>query len=209
MTVFAGCSPDCANRNCGPDSCGGYCGSAGQMGFCPNGWFCNADQTCTCCAVVPLLFLPAGFGGGGACRGALTRSLPPLLSSLFPLCSFPCAAPLCCPCCVARALAGCKPDCSGRECGNDGCGGFCGTPNGQCGDYTEKCVRSQCGTWHVGHVCSLHLWSSWVAVAPLGTGCPPLCFSSPFYVGAVPTSPWPTPGPTDVPKAVACTCARS
>ena len=42
-------------------------------------------------------------------------------------------------------LSGCKPDCDGRECGNDGCGGHCGTPNGRCGDATEVCVRNQCG----------------------------------------------------------------
>ena len=41
-----GCSPDCANRNCGPDGCGRYCGSPENLGVCPNGYFCNDDQTC-------------------------------------------------------------------------------------------------------------------------------------------------------------------
>ena len=34
----------------------------------------------------------------------------------------------------------CVPDCNGRQCGNDGCGGSCGTCSG-----SLSCVDSKCG----------------------------------------------------------------
>lgn len=39
--------------------------------------------------------------------------------------------------------AGCRPDCSERDCGGDGCGRQCGTNNGDC-PAGESCVKAQC-----------------------------------------------------------------
>ncbi|MBT4824176.1 hypothetical protein HN695_03325 [Candidatus Woesearchaeota archaeon] len=38
----------------------------------------------------------------------------------------------------------CTPSCQGKQCGTDGCGGFCGAFNGQCADG-ELCLDGACG----------------------------------------------------------------
>ena len=37
----------------------------------------------------------------------------------------------------------CTPDCSGKQCGGDGCGGFCGTLDGTCPD-SQQCMKNIC-----------------------------------------------------------------
>jgi hypothetical protein len=45
----------------------------------------------------------------------------------------------------SRAACGCRPDCAQRNCGLDGCGGYCGAPfaAGEC-PYQSKCVDGVC-----------------------------------------------------------------
>ena len=55
----------------------------------------------------------------------------------------------------------CLPDCAGRECGDDGCGGTCGkcswgskcNPLGICGICVPECHNRECGPDGCGHVC--------------------------------------------------------
>ncbi|MBM4354202.1 MAG: hypothetical protein FJ109_10475 [Deltaproteobacteria bacterium] len=57
---------------------------------------------------------------------------------------------------------GCTPDCTGKKCGSDGCGGTCGQcgPEEQCvggeckpGDCNPQCVGKECGDDGCGGVC--------------------------------------------------------
>jgi hypothetical protein len=74
-----------------------------------------------------------------------------------------------------KRKAGCQPNCSGRTCGTDGCGGFCGacdadqvchggaccppesrgaTCAGRCGTWTNNCGQPvDCATCATGQVC--------------------------------------------------------
>ncbi len=114
----AACVPDCQGRACGPDGCGGSCGS------------CAAGQQCTfgACAY------PAS---GASCLGLCGQVTPSGCS---------CAAG--CQdlgdCCADVAVCGCIPDCNGKECGPDGCGGICG--GCQAGQYCNAgtCAADQC-----------------------------------------------------------------
>ena len=38
----------------------------------------------------------------------------------------------------------CTPNCAGKTCGSDGCGGFCGTPDGLCATPGNECQNGQC-----------------------------------------------------------------
>lgn len=55
----------------------------------------------------------------------------------------------------------CAPDCDGKMCGDDGCGGACGTcmpgvpctPDGLCGDCIPDCAGKECGDDGCGGLC--------------------------------------------------------
>lgn len=38
----------------------------------------------------------------------------------------------------------CVPDCTDKDCGSDGCGGFCGSVDGMCADADEFCLDNHC-----------------------------------------------------------------
>jgi hypothetical protein len=83
---------------------------------------------------------------------------------------------LCAQACVGQCAGGCQPcqpDCTGKECGSDGCGGKCGIcpPNAECDDgeciipCVPKCSGKECGQDGCGgscgtclddHVCNLY-----------------------------------------------------
>jgi hypothetical protein len=72
------------------------------------------------------------------------------------------AAPLACSGQAGNNGAPCAPECTGRQCGNDGCGSFCGTcTSGTCNTLSGQCVASctpncsgrQCGTDGCGGSC--------------------------------------------------------
>lgn len=99
------CTPDCAGKDCGPNGCGGQCGQ------------CEAHYTCASgvCEFVP-------WCGDGTCSGSETCSN--------------CAADCACKCGESCRVGACiVTKCELRLCGDDGCGGTCGTcpePNFQC-----------------------------------------------------------------------------
>ena len=59
--------------------------------------------------------------------------------------------------CTTTGCAGCSPDCTGKVCGGDGCGGVCGACTGE-----DTCVDGQCAapcntcppeeSWYQGEV---------------------------------------------------------
>ena len=124
------CTPDCTGKNCGPDGCGGSCGA------------CPAGQVCTVAGLCEIPADPCGdIGYVGCCDGdTLVWCENNELKSLncgscgwdgnngFYNCGFEGADPS-----GEHPLAcdgGCLPDCTDKECGDDGCGGSCGA----CGD---------------------------------------------------------------------------
>lgn len=133
-----GCEPACADRECGDDGCGGPCGE------------CAADEICTAagaCAAPP----PAC--GDGVCGD--DEDCATCAADCGECCgNGVCGADESCVSCAADCGCGpvercepdrnacveiCVPQCNGRECGEDGCGGGCG----DCAADAE-CVQGAC-----------------------------------------------------------------
>ncbi len=128
------CTPSCAGKTCGDDGCGGSCGS------------CDAGQTCNAGQCV------ADGGGTGACGDITTKGTCD--GNTLKYCSggeiktYDCTA--------FSKVCGyddqfdwfdciedpdtCTPNCNGKSCGSDGCGGSCGTcPSGQSCNGSGQC----------------------------------------------------------------------
>jgi N-acetylneuraminic acid mutarotase len=148
------CQPACDGRACGSNGCGGTCG------VCPDDQICNANGAC--------VVIPANCGDGacnngedcatcpgdcGACCGddACTAGHGEDCTTCPADCGCP-AGDVCDP--AARdCVAACVPDCNGRQCGDDGCGGLCGRcAGGQLCDDTGACVNI-CQPNCVGRAC--------------------------------------------------------
>jgi hypothetical protein len=120
------CVPSCSGKECGDDGCGGSCGS------CPSGTSCEGYQckpTCTddCSplgkkeCISSTSFRTCGNYDSDPC---LEWSEPSNCASGSTCWNGTCA---------------CAPDCTGKECGADGCGGSCGQCTGG-----KKCVQNAC-----------------------------------------------------------------
>ena len=125
------CTAVCTNKECGSDGCGGTCGS------CPAKETCSAAGKCEAqCGAYPSTTCNGGYcgqdyGSGSACycSDAMCQMDPAN----------------CCPdfksCCGA-----CTPNCNGRNCGDDGCGGSCGTcDTGKACNANGACAAVACG----------------------------------------------------------------
>ena len=113
------CVPDCVGRICGGDGCGGSCGQCGTGEFCANGTTCMLDCDKAVC-------------GGDIC------------------CDHTCCGDECCSAgqlCIDERFC-CAPHCGGKVCGDDGCGGSCGTcPAGcECRYGGCECCEDACPT---------------------------------------------------------------
>jgi len=125
------CVPECAARNCGPDGCGGSCGECdGGQDQCKDG-VCVCQPKCE-----PGQCGQDGCGGQcGAC-GPFEVCVDGACG-----CAYQACGDLCCPAGMAcHAAACCKPMCLGKECGDDGCGGQCGT----CPEVAPICNQGIC-----------------------------------------------------------------
>jgi len=173
----ATCPPACGGRQCGDDGCGGSCGTCGVDLICTSLGHCATAPTCTevtkigCCdgdllwaceegAVVPTACPSVGGCGWLDTEGAYGCGGDGLAGPHG-------AFPLDCP-------WACHPLCVGQECGDDGCGGSCGTcPEGSTCDFAGACCApscllpggetrqcggdgcgGSCGTCGLGEVCS-------------------------------------------------------
>jgi hypothetical protein len=113
-----GCHPACSDKECGDDGCGGSCGQCADGFSCKEGQCVEGpcepacgdkecggdgcDGTCGEC------------GGGATCVDGSCQ------------CSFESCGEVCCgegEACFDGAC--CTPDCTDKECGEDGCGGLC------------------------------------------------------------------------------------
>ena len=104
----ATCTPECQNRTCGDDQCGGTCGACTAGKVCLTG-------TCAC-----------GHDGHKACIGDAVF--------WFDTCGVQRDKVADCPHgCKDAVCWKCMPKCDGKVCGDDGCGGSCGS----CDDVHE------------------------------------------------------------------------
>ena len=132
--------PDCAEKECGADGCGGSCGECDDSLFCTDDW-CD-EGVCT-------YQVHDGFCMIGAqCLSAGSTFADELCIACIPETSrhdwstlsngTPCGD-------GGKCNSGkcCMPDCTGKECGWDGCTGLCGPCQLQwC--VTPKCVAGIC-----------------------------------------------------------------
>ncbi len=160
----ATCAPSCTGKQCGSDGCGGSCGTCLE----PDKLYCSKTGQCVPACVPECGGLNCGDDGCGGscgtcagsqiCQSGQCTTLPPELSCLNQcggLASGGCSCEKGCKsagtCCADVDFAcACLPDCSGKVCGSDGCGGFCGACEnglycdiGQC--VVDLCQPDPCG----------------------------------------------------------------
>ncbi len=176
------CMPQCDGKTCGPDGCGGTCGTCGGAApYCLDG-VCEATCDPKCDGK------DCGDDGCGGSCGACPGAAPFCVAGQCALTECPagcegqqcaCAAGLVCvdgacdPCpaicegqkcgcdagqvCSERAC--CSPKCSGKACGDDGCGGSCGTCAGGLPCMEDQtccvpdCAGKECGDDGCGGSC--------------------------------------------------------
>jgi len=95
------CKPSCDGKDCGDDGCGGTCGTCGLGKTCNVGKCAHPPADASCfgqCGKVTA----SGCACTGTCKDAGN-------------------------CCVNDHVCACLPACTGKQCGDDGCGGSCGT----------------------------------------------------------------------------------
>lgn len=154
------CQPDCWGKKCKvPDGCGGTCvcwvGQEYLAQICVGEFQCVDAAWCLIecddpvCKDTCLLRTPVD----------RRKSLMDLLACVYHNCTGPWMNDLC----FGNAAAGpckelfqecgaCTPECKGKKCGHDGCGGFCGIcqsdqacnlVTGQCGSPGDGCIPSE------------------------------------------------------------------
>ncbi|HEX9294289.1 MAG TPA: glycoside hydrolase family 19 protein [Polyangiaceae bacterium] len=148
------CTPNCSGKNCGTDGCGGSCGT------CSSGQTCSSSGTCTSSSsscTAPAWSASTQYLGGAevskngnkyrACYWTLGND-PASNSALTCGGQFWQFMGSC-------SSGTCTPNCSGKNCGNDGCSGNCGTcatgstcnASGSCvASCTPSCAGKACGS---------------------------------------------------------------
>jgi hypothetical protein len=157
------CAPDCQEKTCGPDGCLGSCGdcAVGQCvdGVCQAGPGCEVTtgepgcDACSCedcvCDIDPMCcWSEWGSFCAAVCIGQC-GGCTPLTACTDGICQLAMdenchTCPQDCECEDGLVCADgqcCLPNCAGKECGYDGCGGLCG----DCGP-DEACSSGQCVT---------------------------------------------------------------
>ena len=175
--------PDCAGKQCGHDSLGFSCGSCPSGTECVEGlWQCQSlPEPCVASA-------SPGCDGCG-CESCVCDTWPTCCTEGWDVfcaqaceleCGFSCSPcpeqPTCdgiecgafcgvdCGSCAEGSLcldfACCTPDCDGKVCGSDGCGGTCGScegnddcVGGECVPCQPKCAGKECGDDSCGGTC--------------------------------------------------------
>ena len=167
------CTPQCMGKQCGDDGCGGSCGQ------CPGVQQCDEDSgLCTDCVpqcmVPPDFLMPMECGPNNCPPGCAEQGIKPCEKpsdcdpgqqcNAFTGMCVACGA---CGVCPGNMLCDtsliddpdvyvcepCTPSCAGKECGDNGCGGMCGScPIGwECVDHTcnkpceKACLNKECG----------------------------------------------------------------
>lgn len=188
-SCVTGCVPQCAGKNCGDDGCGGSCGS------CPSQYACQLGQ---CVPSTALGETGDACSSQADCQSGLCVDLVEQS-----LCTQLCAPGLDCPAgwvcsleivgSVCIPQGSCVPNCTQKECGDDGCGGTCGG----C-PQTQECKGGKCktkagATCYASADCSsgicLPFEEGRMCTTPCSTdsGCPSGWFCSPWLDPTTPS----------------------
>jgi hypothetical protein len=144
-----GCVPQCSGKQCGSDNCGGSCGSCGNFEYCGADLClaCGGDGQFCCPSGQQCKFTLICNGGSGRCEQPMVGMEPPCGGY----------SQQCCPGQLCDGTSGlvcdgsnhcfpppadmlsCAPQCGGKNCGPDSCGGVCGT----CNMFYEYCDGTQ------------------------------------------------------------------
>jgi hypothetical protein len=158
---------NCVGKECGSDSCGGTCGDCPPEGTCVKGL---CDVPCHECTE-----------GTIRCVGEDQWAACTLVDDcwVWPAAMTPCPPSQQCVCLTTadgescQPVAGeecvCVPDCSGKDCGADGCGGSCG----QCSGVNVVCQAGHCGC--AGPLCGDACCASYQVCTDGLTCCNPAC----------------------------------
>ena len=164
------CTPNCSGKQCGPDGCNGLCGLCGPDEACLNGqciiaWDC--EQLLDCAWDCP--------EGDEACTGECWDNASPEAQEQY-IMIWQCVLEVCGPepqePCPGQAIMwgeckdefnaclDCTPNCTGKQCGPDGCQGICGEcpPGYECDAYgycdcIPNCTGKMCGPDGCGGIC--------------------------------------------------------
>jgi agmatine/peptidylarginine deiminase len=181
-----GCEPNCAGKDCGNDGCGGSCGS------------CAGSETCQGGQCVPQAGGCDGLTYQGCCDGSFLK-----YCDKNEVVSVNCSNDQKCgwlaeknfyDCGTAGGSdpsgnfpkdcdGGCQPECGGKECGSDGCGGSCGSCGagescqaGQCKDScAPNCTGKDCGGDGCGGSCGSCNASETCQTGKCVDSCTPSC----------------------------------
>ena len=134
------CEPDCQDKECGGDGCGGTCGDCGGGAAC-------VEAAC----------VPDPFCGDGACGDQSEETCESCPSDCGCACGEACLDAVCA-----------STACVGKVCGDDGCGGSCGS----CAEV-EECDGGQCVCTH--ETCAAGCCSTPTEVCHLEACCEPDC----------------------------------
>lgn len=135
------CQSGCKLKACGLDLCGGSCGICAPGLFCSPGGHCS-DKKCSCQGAecgspAPGCDNLCGDGPLDGCHHGYKCDLETVEDPETHVCEL------------------CTPDCQGKECGPNGCGGLCGVcPSPSC------CQPGFAGTYHCCGLCepSVNCW---------------------------------------------------
>ena len=155
------CVPDCTGKDCGDDGCGLSCGT------CDANYFCDGNDQCAICTCMGKECGDDGCGGscgtctegyscqGGTCVGGGTGACG---ADPTETCQDYCGEQGaggcycdeacvdygdCCPDYESCCSGTCTPDCVSKDCGDDGCGGSCGTCTEGYSCQGGTCVKNQ------------------------------------------------------------------
>ena len=163
-----GCMPKCDGRECGDDGCGGSCGECpGQQDTCQEGGVCHCEASCEgkecgpdgcggscgvciseiCTSEGTCGCAPACEGkqcGQDGCGGSCGTCAEATYCDFDGLCACETGGVECEDiCCNSSQVCAvgvcCTPNCTGKECGDDGCGGTCGS----C-EEADMCAAGSC-----------------------------------------------------------------
>jgi hypothetical protein len=140
--VVAGCTPSCTGKTCGDDGCGGSCGSCAVGQVCSSGKCQASGSGCGDvtfsgkCDGKTLLYCDAGklyqidcAKSGKVCAWDAQGNLGQGWYDCM------------------EASQTCTPQCAGKACGDNGCGGTCGTcPSGQTCESGQCKAQGGCGS---------------------------------------------------------------
>jgi GH18 family chitinase len=175
LNTTGSCTPSCSGKQCGSDGCGGSCGT------CSSGNTCNGNNQCVSAS---------GGGGTGGTTGSGGCTAPAWDANVAYATNFvvshngstyKCIYVTGCPAGYTPPFANiwssgtacgtCTPNCSGKNCGSNGCGGSCGTcASGQSCDGVGQCQTSctpQCG----GKSCGANGCGGSCGTCPSGDTC--------------------------------------